>query len=343
LVKAVRLVKPGQPVEMQEVPIPRIGARDVLVRIKAAGVCHSDVHYRAGVSPVHPLPLTLGHEVAGVVERVGAEVTTLDTGDRVCLHYMVTCGDCIYCSRGSEQFCSSGKMLGKDRDGGYAEYISVPARSVFRLPDEIPFEHGAIMMCSSATSFHALRKGRLQPGETVAVFGVGGLGMSAVQLAKALGALDVYAVDINPAKLEMADGFGAVPVNAAGTDPVEEIKRSTGGRGVDVALELIGLPLTIQQAVKSLAVFGRAVVVGITDMPVEIATYEDVMCKEAELIGSSDHLASELPMLIELARRGLLDLSDVVSGTLPLDAGAINEAMDRLERFGDDVRLVITP
>jgi 2-desacetyl-2-hydroxyethyl bacteriochlorophyllide A dehydrogenase len=341
--KAVRLVKPGQPVEMHEVPTPQIGAREVLVRIKAAGVCHSDVHYRAGVSPVHPLPLTLGHEVAGVVERVGAEVTTLDTGDRVCLHYMVTCGDCIYCSRGSEQFCSSGKMLGKYRDGGYAEYISVPARSAFRLPEEIPFEHGAIMMCSSATSFHALRKGRLQPGETVAVFGVGGLGMSAVQLAQALGALDVYAVDINRAKLEMAEGFGAVPVNAAGTDPVEEIKRSTGGRGVDVALELIGLPLTIQQAVKSLAVFGRAVVVGITDIPVEIATYEDVMCKEAELIGSSDHLASELPTLIELARRGLLDLSGVVSGTLPLDAGAINEAMDRLERFGDDVRLVITP
>jgi 2-desacetyl-2-hydroxyethyl bacteriochlorophyllide A dehydrogenase len=341
--KAVRLVKPGQPVEMQEIPIPPIGAREVLVRVKAAGVCHSDVHYRAGVSPVHPLPLTLGHEVAGVVEKVGAEVTTLDAGDRVCLHYMVTCGDCTYCSLGSEQFCTSGQMLGKYRDGGYAEYIGVPARSAFRLPDEIPFEQGAIMMCSSATSFHALRKGRLQPGETVAVFGVGGLGMSAVQLARALGALDVYAVDINPAKLEMAEGFGAIPVNAAETDPVEEIKRSSGGRGVDVALELIGLPLTIQQAVKSLAVFGRAVVVGITDIPVEIATYEDVMCKEAELIGSSDHLASELPTLIELARRGLLDLSDVVSGTLPLHAGAINEAMDRLERFGDDVRLVIMP
>jgi propanol-preferring alcohol dehydrogenase len=341
--KAVRLVKPGQPLELQEIPIPEIGTREVLVRVKAAGVCHSDVHYRAGVSPVRPLPLTLGHEVAGVVEGMGAEVTTLNVGDRVCLHYMVTCGDCTYCSRGSEQFCTSGKMLGKFRDGGYAEYVNVPARSAFRLPDEISFEHGAIMMCSSATSLHALRKGRLQPGETVAVFGVGGLGMSAVQLAKALGALDVYAVDINPAKLEMAEGFGAIPVNAAETDPVEEIERSTGDRGVDVALELIGLPLTIQQAVKSLAVFGRAVVVGITDAPVGIATYQDVMCKEAELIGSSDHLASELPTLIELARRGLLELSDVVTGTLPLDAGAINEAMDRLERFGDDVRLVITP
>jgi len=110
---------------------------------------------------------------------------------------MVTCGDCIYCSLGSEQFCTSGQMLGKNRDGGYAEAISVPARNAFSLPDEIPFEHGAIMVCSSATSFHALRKGRLEAGETVAVFGVGGLGMSAVQLARAFGALDVYAVDIN--------------------------------------------------------------------------------------------------------------------------------------------------
>jgi 2-desacetyl-2-hydroxyethyl bacteriochlorophyllide A dehydrogenase len=341
--KAVRLIKPGQPLEMQELPIPQVGPKDVLVRIKAAGVCHSDAHYRAGVSPVHPLPLTLGHEVAGVVEGAGPEVTTLNVGDRVCLHYMVTCGDCVYCSRGSEQFCTSGLMLGKYRDGGYAEYISLPARSAFRLPDEIPFEQGAVMMCSSATSFHALRKGRMQPGESVAVFGVGGLGMSAVQLARALGALDVYAVDINADKLRMAERFGAIPVNAAETDPVAEIKRLTGGRGVDVALELIGLPLTIGQGVQSLAVFGRAVVVGITDEPVAIETYQDVMCKEAELIGSSDHLAQELPILIELARRGTLDLSEVVTGTLPLDAEAINEALDRLERFGGDVRVVITP
>jgi propanol-preferring alcohol dehydrogenase len=328
---------------MQEIPIPRVGPKDVLVRVKAAGVCHSDAHYRAGVSPVDPLPLTLGHEVAGVVEQAGTEVVTLDVGDRVCLHYMVTCGDCTYCSQGSEQFCTSGQMLGKYRDGGYAEYISLPARSAFRLPDEIPFEHGAIMMCSSATCFHALRKGRIGPNETVAVFGVGGLGVSAVQLARAFGALDVYAVDINAHKLALAQNFGAIPINAVETDPVAEILRLTGGRGVDVALELIGLPLTISQAVKSLAVFGRAVVVGLTDQPVEIETYRDMLCKEAELIGSSDHLASELPTLIELARRGALDFSGVVSATIPLDADAINETMDRLARFGEDVRVVIKP
>lgn len=341
--KAIRLVKPGQPLEMQDVATPEIGAKDVLVRIEAAGLCHSDVHYRAGVPLLRPLPLTLGHEVAGIVEEVGSEATNVNVGDRVCLHYMVTCGNCIYCSMGSEQFCTSGQMLGYHRDGGYAEYISLPARNAFPLPDEIPFEQGAIMMCSSATSFHALRKGHLRPGETVAVFGVGGLGMSAVQLAHAFGALDVYAVDINATKLKMAERFGTIPINAAETDPVAEIKRLTNGRGVDVALELIGLPLTMQQAVESLAIFGRAVAVGLTGQTFEVAPYRDLILREAEVIGSSDHLAHELPTLIELARQGTLDLSDVVTDTLPLDADAINEAMDRLERFGDDVRTVITP
>jgi propanol-preferring alcohol dehydrogenase len=340
--KAVRLIKPGQPLETQDIPIPPVGPGDVRVRIKAAGICHSDAHYRAGVSRVN-YPLTPGHEIAGVVEEVGLAVTRLKAGDRVCLHYMVTCGDCLYCSMGSEQFCNAGHMLGKDRDGGYAESISLPARNAFRLPDEIPFEQGAILMCSSATSFHALRKGRVQAGETVAVFGVGGLGMSAVQLARAFGALEVYAVDINPGKLKMAAGYGAVPIHTVETDPVAEIKRLTGGRGVDVALELIGLPATMQQAVACLAVLGRAVMVGLTQQTIQVAPYRDLVGREGEIIGSSDHLAQELPTLIELARRGALDLSNVVTDRIPLDAGAINAALDRLEQFGNDVRVVITP
>jgi propanol-preferring alcohol dehydrogenase len=294
------------------------------------------------VAPVL-VPLTLGHEVAGVIEEAGSEVKNVRVGDRVCLHYMVTCGDCFYCSIGSEQFCTTGEMLGYHRDGGYAETIVLPARNAFRLPDEIPFEQGAIMMCSSATCFHALRKGQLKAGETVAVYGVGGLGISAVQLARTFGALDVYAVDIKPGKLRMAEGFGAIPVNAAETDPVAELRRLTGGRGVDVALEVIGLPLTMQQSVASLAKFGRAVIVGVTDKTFEVAPYSQLIPTEAEIIGSSDHLAQELPILIELARRGGLDLSGVVTDTLPLDADAINQAMDRLEDFGDNVRVVITP
>ncbi len=339
--KAVRLIKPGRPLELQEIPLPTVGPSDVLVRVKAAGICHSDAHYRAGKSRVHPLPLTLGHEVAGVVEGFGAEAKGLAVGDRVCVHYLATCGNCAYCQGGEEQFCPTGEMIGKYRDGGYAEFICVPARSVFVLPEEIPFEQGAIIMCSSATSLHALKKARVAAGETVAVFGVGGLGVSAVQLARALGAKEVFAVDINPGKLEFAKQFGATPVDASKTDAVAELKRLTGGRGVDVALELIGLPVTMQQAVKCLAIKGRAALVGITDKTFEVAPYADVLNKEAEIIGVSDHLASELPTLIEWARLGKLDLSNVVSHTVSLDAGAINDVLDRLEKFGNEVRTVI--
>lgn len=341
--KAIRLIEVGKPLALQEVDVPQIGAQDVLVRVKAAGICHSDAHYRAGVSPVHPLPLTLGHEVAGVVEEVGAGVTALRAGDRVCLHYMVTCGSCAYCSRGHEQFCTSGAMIGKYRDGGYAEYIGIPARSVFPLPGEIPFEQGAIMMCSSATSLHALRKSRLQPGESVAVFGLGGLGMSAVQLAQAFGARSVYAVDVKANKLEMAGRLGAIPVDAANIDPVTEIRRLTGGRGVDVALELIGLPRTMEQAVRSLGILGRAALIGLTDRTFEIAPYQELLNKEAEIIGVSDHLAQEIPLLTEWVRQGKLDLSGVITETVPLDADAVNGVLDRLERFSDQVRVVISP
>lgn len=341
--KAVRLVTPGQPLELQELPVPKVGVGDVLIRVKAAGICHSDAHYRAGRSRVEPLPLTLGHETAGVVEQVGQEVQSIQPGDRVCVHYMVTCGACEYCHRGNEQFCKNGKMIGKYRDGGYAEYLCVPARSVFRLPDEIPFDQGAIMMCSSATAFHALCKARLSPGETVAVFGVGGLGMSALQLARSFGARQVFAVDINRNKLSLAKSLGATPVDASHVDPVEEIRRQTGWQGVDVALELIGLPLTMEQAFRSLGVMGRVAIAGISEQNMTIAPYMDLINKEAEIIGVSDHLAQEFPLLLEWARTRQLDLSPLVTQRVPLDPQEINRALDNLEVFGDQVRVVIQP
>src|SRR6185436_3997526 len=137
-----------------------------------------------------------------------------------CVHYLATCGTCVYCRRGNEQFCRSGAMMGKHRDGGYAEYVVMPTRSLFRLPDESPFEHGAVRMCSAATSLHAFRKARLMRGETVAVFGIGGLGSSAIQLARALGGGEVFTVDLQAAQLELATKFGAMPVNAADRAPV---------------------------------------------------------------------------------------------------------------------------
>jgi len=339
--KAIRLIEPLRPLELREVPVPKVGAHDVLVRVKAAGICHSDAHYRAGRSPVHPLPLTLGHELAGVVEQLGVEVSQFRAGDRVCVHYLATCGVCAHCQRGNEQFCVSGQMIGKHRDGGYAEFIVMPARSVFALPEEIPFEQGSILMCSSATSLHALNKARLRPGESVAVFGAGGLGISAIQLAKAFGATVVFAIDIKPAKLSRAKNLGAIPVDASKVNPVEELRRLTNGRGVEVALELIGLPITMRQAVSCLAIQGRAALAGITEKSFELWPYQELLGKEAEIVGVSDHLAQELPQLLEWARRGVLDLSDAITRTVSLDASDVNAVLDELEQFEVDGRIVI--
>ena len=328
---------------MEEVSVPTLDPHDVLIRIAAAGVCHSDAHYRAGISEVKPLPLTLGHEVAGTITEVGAQVRTITRGDRVCVHYLVTCGECPFCRAGQEQFCRQGKMIGKHRDGGYADLIVVPERNVFRLPDEIPFDQGAILMCSTATSFHALKKALLAQNETVAIFGIGGLGVSAVQLAKQLGASAVFAVDINPHKLGFAEKFGAIPINASLGNPVSRILELTSGRGVDVAVELVGLPGTMRQAVQSLAPLGRAAIVGLTQETFEVAPYAELLNKEAQIIGISDHLRSEIPTILELVRTGQLDLSHGVIRTISLDAAAVNRTLDELSSFGDDVRVVITP
>ncbi len=339
--KAVRLTAPGRPLELHDIPVPEPGPDDVLMRVHAAGICHSDAHYRAGTSAAGPLPLTLGHEVAGVIEQVGEKVRPWRPGDRVCVHYLATCGTCAWCSGGHEQFCAHGRMIGKQRAGGFAEYLVLPARSVFLLPEKISFAHGAVLMCSSATALHALRKARLQPGECVAVFGVGGLGASAVQLARALGATAVYAVDLNPAKLALAARLGATPVNARTGDPVIEILRLTGGRGVDVALELIGLPLTMQQAVRVLGKLGRAALAGLTQQPFGVNPYTELINQEAEIIGVSDHLACEIPALLRLTVEGRLNLDPIVSRSVPLEAGAINGVLDELDKFGGATRTVV--
>jgi D-arabinose 1-dehydrogenase-like Zn-dependent alcohol dehydrogenase len=341
--KAIRLTAIGSPLEEQEIEVLRLGASDLLIRIRAAGICHSDAHYRIGVSPVKYLPIALGHEIAGTVEQIGAAVRNFEPDDRVCIHYLVTCGNCEFCRAGNEQFCPSAEMIGKHRDGGYAEFIAVPERSVFRLPDEIPFEQGAILMCSSATSWHALNKAQLKAGETVAVFGSGGLGVSAIQLARHRGATQVFAIDINPAKLELAARLGAIAINTCSGDPVEQLRELTDGRGVDVALELVGLPLTMRQAVRSLAILGRAALVGLTADGFEIAPYAELINKEAEIIGVSDHLASEIPELLELACTRQLDLSGDIIRTIPLDVSAVNAALDDFETSSDHVRTVIIP
>ena len=234
-------------------------------------------------------------------------------------------------------------MIGKHRDGGYAGFIKVPGANAFLLPDEIPFEAGAIMMCSSATALHALNKARFKAGESIAIFGFGGLGFSALQLALAFDCGDVYVVEINPAKLALAKKFGAIAIDATAADPVEQIREATAGKGVDVSLELIGSAKTMRQAVSCLGSLGRTVLVGLTNESMSIFPYPELINKEAEIIGVSDHLATELPALLEFARNGKLRFPPETLRVIDLDAAQVNAALDALQDSIDHVRTVIVP
>ncbi len=339
--KALQINQIGQQLKEKQVPIPKISNDEVLIRIKAAGICHSDAHYLDGTATVPNLPLTPGHEISGLVERVGKDVKKVKKQDRVALHYLLTCGSCHNCAKGSEQFCETGAMIGKHTNGGYAQYIKVPARNAIKLPEEVSYAEGAALMCSASTTLHAMIKSEFKPGESIAIYGAGGLGMSAIQIAKAFGASDIYAVDINKEKLKLAKQYGAIPIDASKHDPVSEILKQCNG--VDVAMELIGLPKTMQQSVKSLATFGRAVIVGIGNKPLELLPYSDILLKEAKIIGSADHLLQEMPLLMDLAKNKKIDLSNCITKKIPLDKKLVNQTLEDLINFKSDVRTIIEP
>jgi 2-desacetyl-2-hydroxyethyl bacteriochlorophyllide A dehydrogenase len=337
---AIRLVEPTQPLQLTELSDPTPGAGEIVVDVQRAGICHTDAHYRAGTGKTN-LPVTLGHEVAGVVSAVGADVTDLREGQRVALHYLLSCGECPRCKRHGEQFCPDGQMIGKERDGGYAQRIVVPAFNAIRIPDGVSSDVAAIMMCSTATAYHALRLAGIRKGDSVSVLGFGGLGVSAVQLARALGASEVYAVDVVPEKLELAAKFGAIPLDARETPVHKAILGATDGRGVDVAVEFTGNAKVAHGGLRSLSPGGRLMIVAINLREFQFNPFTDLLVRERRIIGCSDHTRAELVEMMELARTGAIDLSNAITRTVPLEAEAVNGVLDELERGSGHLRTVI--
>lgn len=338
--RALRLTATSQPLELVELPDPSPGSDEIVVDIVRSGICHTDAHYRAGAGKT-TLPVTLGHEIAGTVSAIGSSVASLAVGDRVALHYLVSCGTCERCQRYGEQFCSSGQMLGKERDGGYAERIVVPAVNAIPIPASVPFDVAAIMMCSTATAYHALRLASLGSGQSVAVLGFGGLGVSAVQLSRALGASAVFAVDVVPEKLSLASSFGAIPLDVRETPVHKAILGATDGRGVDVAIEFTGHAEVARGGLRSLSPGGRLMVVAINLRSFQFDPFADLLARERRIIGCSDHTRAELVELMELAASGALDLSRAITRSVPRDVDAVNGVLDELEKGSGHLRTVI--
>ncbi|MCC6188258.1 MAG: zinc-binding dehydrogenase [Anaerolineales bacterium] len=339
--KAAVFHGPHQPLRLEDWPTPRPGPGEILVRVAACGVCHTDLHYiDHGVPTFKKPPLILGHEPSGVVAAVGPESQRWREGDRVLLPAVYGCGRCRMCRTGRENICDQMVMFGNNVDGAYAEYILAPAKDALPLPPEVPLVEGAIIADAITTPYHAVvNRGRVRAGDQVVVFGCGGIGLNVVQVAAAVGA-SVIAVDVVARKLEWARQFGATAtVDAASVERVDkEVRKLTGG-GADIAFEAIGKPATQEQAMASLRTGGRFVVVGFSEEPLQLQAGR-VMYRELEIIGSLGCRAVDYPRVLELARQGKIKVAELVTGRFALDD--VNAAFDLLRR-GEGIRSVVTP
>jgi len=326
---------------LREVPVPEPGPGEVLVRVEACGICHTDLHYLDHGVPTFKSPVILGHEVSGRIAQLGPGVSgPWREGHRVLLPAVFTCGACRTCRSGRENICEQMKMLGNHVDGAYAEYVVAPTKDCFTLPAEIPLAEACLIGDAMSTPYHAVKhRAQVRLGETVAIFGCGGVGMNAVQFAALAGGY-VIAVDIDEGKLQRSREFGArETLNPRAVERVDkELKKRTGG-GVDVALEVIGKPETIRAAYDSLRPGGRLCVVGYSAEPVPLAASK-LMFYELAVVGSLGCRPSDYPELIELVRTGRAQLLPLVTGRYPLEN--IFAGFDALRR-GEGLRGIVLP
>jgi S-(hydroxymethyl)glutathione dehydrogenase/alcohol dehydrogenase len=365
-IRAAVLHEPGRPVTVEEVELDEPKADEVLVRVAAAGVCHSDLHLADGALGPRRWPMVLGHEGAGVVEAVGERVTHVAPGDRVAFSFVPSCGSCRSCRAGRRNLCepaARNALAGTLMDGTsrlrtldgtvlqhglttacFAERTVVAAASAVPLGTEIPLREAALLGCGVVTGSGAVRNAAgVRIGDTVAVIGCGGVGQVVVAAAALAGAGRVVAVDRDPAKLALALARGAthaVDVSAAGENLVRPIRAAAGG-GLDWAFEVIGRPDTIRLAWDVLRPGGTAIVVGLAPVGVEVSLPAIEFLSEKSIRGcyyGSTDVADELPRLERLVASGRLPLADVISHESDLDG--VEDALARLRR-GEGARTVL--
>ncbi|HET7875793.1 MAG TPA: zinc-binding dehydrogenase [Methylomirabilota bacterium] len=364
--KAAILEQVGGPLVVEDIPEPKPRHGEVLVRVAACGVCHTDLHVVKG-EVKFPLPCVLGHEISGTIEEVGAGVAGLKTGDRVVGSFIMACGRCVHCVRGRDDLCETffalNRLKGALYDGetrlhrkngtplamysmaGLAEYAVTPATGIFPIPDGMSLHGACILGCAIPTAYGAVRhQAELEPGQTVAVIGVGGVGSNIIQIARAFGAIEVIAVDIRDEKLEAARKLGATQVvNASREDPAAQVRALTGDQGVDAAFEALGRPETVLSAFNMVRDGGRVVVVGIAAgtaaVPIEITR---LVRRSIRLIGSyGARMRADVPDLIRLVSSGRLDLASPITRRYRLDdADQAYGALNRGEITGRAIVVV---
>lgn len=316
--RALVLKQFGGPLVLEDMPVPQPGADDAVVRVRACAVDQFDLTIRDGKFPGAHVPIILGHEIAGVVEKLGANVSHVEPGDRVVSTLYLTCGRCRYCLTGRETICADFRgYVGIHTPGAYAEYTVLPARNLVKLPDSVSFPNASVISNAIGTPYHALTKrARVQPGERVLITGAGGgVGVHAIQLARLMGAF-VMAVDLGADKLRIARDLGADETCDASTDFSSVAREWTNGEGVDVVLELVG-SATFDSSIRSLARAGRMVIVGAHSGTELNISPQAVIANEWEILGSRNVTKRELAEVVALVAAGRV--KPIVTGTFPLE------------------------
>jgi propanol-preferring alcohol dehydrogenase len=315
--RALRYHGPRKPLRLEDVPAPAPGPGEVLVRVTAAGICHTELHFLTGLLDLGIAPLTLGHEIVGRIERVGDGVPSERAGERVVVYYYVGCGRCPHCLRGDENLCDALRAeYGFVSDGGFAEYVRAPARNAIPLPASVTDAAAAPIGCGVTTALHAAGLARVGLGDWAVVYGVGAVGFGLVQVARLRGAR-VVAVGRTPAKLEAARALGAEHVVRAGAEDVAaRVRELTGGRGADAVFELVATRDTMAASVKMLAKRGRLVFVGYSEDGFQVHPIQLVVGEQVVTASVGNTLA-ELREAVELVAAGRV--RTVVDRTLPLD------------------------
>ena len=342
--RAARFDTSTRELTVTEVPVPEPGPGEVLVRVKACGICLSDVHLIDGTLTSPLDVVTPGHESSGVVERVGVYVPFWERGQRVVMCGGKHCGQCGNCARGRPAECVDFKIMGFHYDGAWAEYVVVPFYSLTAIPEHVPFEQAAILADAVSTPYAGLTEsGRLRPGETVGLWGIGGLGAHAVQIARMVGASLVVAVDTNEAARARALELGAdVALDPSVQDVPREIRRYTGGLGLDLAVDLVGMNAVLAQATSSIGRFGRVVMVGLSPEPIHLGPGVNFGVRSQSLVGHLGYQKRHLDDLATLVGTGRLDVSRSISDVMPLED--VTRGVERLaSKEGNPIRLVVRP
>lgn len=338
--KAALFREKGAPLELTEVERPAPGPGEVLVRVEAAGVCGTELHFLEGLLAPAKTPIILGHEVAGTVAETGEGVDeAFAPGDRVAVHYFHPCGRCRECRFGREHLCEAPLgFLAFVTDGGFAEYVRVPASALARIPDGLSFEEAAPLCCSATTALHALHVSGLRMGDTAVVYGCGGVGLALVQILRLAGVRPI-AVSRTPAKLERAAELGTdVVVNAAEDDVASRVREATAGRGAEAVFELAGTRESMGQSLRSLARAGALVFIGYSFDRLDLSPLELVV-PEARILTSVGNTYLELVEALELAARG--KLTPVIHEVVPLEEA--NRVLDDLRAGRVVGRAVLRP